>query len=188
MNKMNYLFDACVSHRNTQKLNNKLNNFFADEEAKFYAESNQHMSGDTRNSGCSLYVRCMSRKEYNYLMNGKIITNTIDHSHHAFSDSKGFCFFKYTNDEDALFQYAAWLHMFADDAVMLVVSLPDAMMKKSMGYYGGGWKTEYCTTQLYITQGMVHHTLFNISSIIENNDSIQERLEEYHDKLEDLMY
>lgn len=37
MRKSNYLFDACVSHRNTQKLNKELNNFFEEEEAKFYA-------------------------------------------------------------------------------------------------------------------------------------------------------
>jgi hypothetical protein len=36
MRKSNYLFDACVSHCNTQKLNKELNDFFDEEEAKFY--------------------------------------------------------------------------------------------------------------------------------------------------------
>ena len=37
MRKVNYLFDACVSHRNTQKLNKKLDEFFEEEEYKFYS-------------------------------------------------------------------------------------------------------------------------------------------------------
>lgn len=183
MNKMNYLFDACVSHRNTQKLNKKLNDFFANEEAKFYAETNQHI--DILNKEYSLYVRCMSRKEYNYLINGKIITNNEDFTGSGVSDSKGFCFFKYTNDEDALFNYETCLRMFASDEVMLVVALPNAMMKKSAGLYAGGWRTEYCTSQLYITPGMIHHALFNIRDLIDADIELQKRIDTFYDKIED---
>lgn len=38
MNKLNYLFDACISHRNIHNLQKDLDNFFEDEEDKFYKE------------------------------------------------------------------------------------------------------------------------------------------------------
>lgn len=171
MNKMNYLFDACVSHHNTQKLNKKLNDFFTNEEDKFYAETN---------STYSLYVRCMSYKEYMNLIKGKTITNHEDFSKSCISNSKGFCFFKYTNDEDALFNYETCLSMFSSDEVMLVVSLPNDMMKKSSGFYTGGWRTEYCTTQLHIAPGMIHHALFNIKNLIYTDTKLQERIKAFY--------
>jgi hypothetical protein len=36
MNKLNYLFADCVSHRNTRKINKQLNDFFDEEETKFF--------------------------------------------------------------------------------------------------------------------------------------------------------
>ena len=36
MNKLNYLFADCVSHRNTLKINRQLNDFFDEEETKFF--------------------------------------------------------------------------------------------------------------------------------------------------------
>ena len=48
MNKMNYLFDACVSHRNTQKVQRNAEDFFAREEGKFYhdMENRRHQVKD----------------------------------------------------------------------------------------------------------------------------------------------
>ena len=183
MNKSNYLFDACVSHRNTLKAQRSADEFFAREETKFFNDmDNRHIS--IRDKGHSLYVRCMSRKEYDRLISGEIITNHEDFTRSGVSHSKGFCFFKYTNDEDALFNYETCLSLFASDEVMLVVALPNALMKKSSGLYADGWKAEYCTTQLYITPGMIHHALFNIRDLIEANTELQERITTFYSEIE----
>lgn len=174
MNKMNYLFDACVSHRNTLKVNKQLDIFFDKEEDKFYKESNQDYI--KYHPGCSLYVRCMSHKEYKAIIKGKTIINETNFTDSSVSTSKGFCFFKYTNDEDALINYEARLSLFASDEVMLVVALPDTIMKKSMGLYAEGWVEEYCTTWLHISQDMIHHALFNIKELIEADENIQKRI------------
>lgn len=48
MNRVNYLFDACVSHRNTQKVQREAEDFFAREEGKFYhdMENRRHQVKD----------------------------------------------------------------------------------------------------------------------------------------------
>ena len=178
MNKMNYLFNDCVSRSNTQRTQRNLEDFFTNEEAKFYAETNKYTG--ILNKDYSLYVRCMSYKEYKYLIKGKILTNNKDYSEYYESNSKGFCFFKYTNDEDALFNYDVCLSRFSSDEVMLVVALPNIMMKKSSGFYTGGWKTEYCTTQLCITPDMVHHALFNIRDLVYADTKLQERINAFY--------
>lgn len=42
MNRSNYLFDACVSHRNTLMVQRNAEKFFANEEDKFYTDYNKH--------------------------------------------------------------------------------------------------------------------------------------------------
>lgn len=58
MNRMNYLFDACVSHRNTLKVQRETEKFFDNEEAKFYEKYYAHESEESEGnkSGCILQV------------------------------------------------------------------------------------------------------------------------------------
>jgi hypothetical protein len=44
MNRVNYLFDDCVPHRSTLKVQREAEEFFATEEAKFYEEYYAHES------------------------------------------------------------------------------------------------------------------------------------------------
>lgn len=95
--------------------------------------------------------RFMSKDEFEKLINGEELVNEKEHTGHT--DSIGFCFMSYKEDEDIEYAYE-YLSGIVTDDIVVVFETDKNNLNKSWGIYADPYghffdtitETEYCTT------------------------------------------
>lgn len=95
--------------------------------------------------------RFMSKDEFEKLINGEELANEKEHAGHT--DSIGFCFMPYKEDEDIEYAYE-YLSGIVTDDIVVVFETDKNNLNKSWGIYADPYghffhtitETEYCTT------------------------------------------
>lgn len=133
--------------------------------------------------------RFMSKREYEALMAGKKLVNTVDHGAQGErSSSIGFCFFPEEPSEAI-----HWLSFIVDADYCVTMEIPGHLITSSKGRYrdvekdNGSllseppmlWRTEYCLTEYSLQQVHVLHVTeeYKMYGRFPENASFWERIE-----------